>query len=90
MRASGQPGEYRCVDRNLHRYWIRIEPGQALTGEAQFGVTAYSETDALEILRYLVFTTAGLPEIAEVVAVAERGGSGQTAKNARLLRDALR
>jgi hypothetical protein len=29
-------------------------------------------------------------EIAEVVAVAERGGSGQTAKNARLLRDALR
>jgi hypothetical protein len=29
-------------------------------------------------------------EIAEVVAVAERGGSSQTAKNARLLRDALR
>jgi hypothetical protein len=29
-------------------------------------------------------------EIAEVVAVAERGGSGQTAKTARLLRDALR
>jgi hypothetical protein len=29
-------------------------------------------------------------EIAEVVAAAERGGSGQTAKNARLLRDALR
>ncbi|MCW2893831.1 MAG: hypothetical protein JWO75_3320 [Actinomycetia bacterium] len=29
-------------------------------------------------------------EIAEVVAVAERGGSSQTAKNARSLRDALR
>jgi hypothetical protein len=29
-------------------------------------------------------------EIAEVAAVAERGDSGQTAKNARLLRDALR
>ena len=29
-------------------------------------------------------------EIAEVVAVAERGGSSQTVKNARLLRDALR
>jgi len=56
------------VDRNLHRYWIRIEPGQARTGEAQFGITAYSETDALEILRYLVFTTADLPQIAEVVA----------------------
>jgi len=28
-------------------------------------------------------------DIAEVVAVAERGGSSQTAKNARLLRDAL-
>ena len=29
-------------------------------------------------------------EIAEVVAAAQRGGSSQTAKNARLLRDALR
>lgn len=56
------------MDRNLHRYWIRIEPGQARTGEAQFGITAYSETDALEILGYLVFTTADLPQIAEVVA----------------------
>jgi hypothetical protein len=35
---------------------------------AQFGVTAYSEADALEILRYLVFPTTGLPEVAEVVA----------------------
>jgi len=29
-------------------------------------------------------------EIAEVVAVARRGGSSQTVTNARLLRDALR
>jgi hypothetical protein len=55
------------VDGNLHRYWIRLDSGDGRGREAKFGVTAYSETDALEIVRYLAFPAAGLPEIVEVV-----------------------
>jgi hypothetical protein len=56
------------VDRNLHRYWIRLKAGEAGAREAEFGVTAYTETDALEILRYLAFSPAGVPELVEIVA----------------------
>jgi hypothetical protein len=51
------------VDRNLHRYWIRLKAGEAGAREAEFGVTAYTEADALEILRYLAFSPAVFPNL---------------------------
>jgi hypothetical protein len=53
------------VDRNLHRYWIRLKI-KAGGPPREFGVTAYSETDALEILRYVAFSASALPEVIEV------------------------
>jgi len=56
------------VDRSLRRYWVRLKAGEAGGREVEFGVTAYTEADALEILRYLAFSPAGLPELVEIVA----------------------
>src|SRR5215471_21566188 len=64
-RASATLGQYGVVDRNLHRYWIQLNTDG---WPREFGVTAYSQTDALEILRYVAFALAGLPEVIEIVA----------------------
>jgi len=69
MNPGYKPGErVWVVDRNLHRYWIRLKAGESVPRELWFGVTAYTQTDALEILRYLAFAPAGLPELIEIVA----------------------
>jgi hypothetical protein len=64
-RAAATSGHDGVVDRNLHRYWIQLKTGE---WPREFGVTAYTETDALEILRYVAYAPAGLPEVIEIVA----------------------
>jgi hypothetical protein len=54
------------VDRNLHSYWIRLEPKGRILRE--YGVTAFSEEDALEILAYMAFPGQEMPTVEEVVA----------------------
>jgi hypothetical protein len=54
-----------CVDRNLHRYWIKLDP-TGLPSDLGYGVTAYSEPDALGILRHVVFEDDALPAVVEI------------------------
>jgi hypothetical protein len=68
--APATSGQYGVVDRNLYRYSIRLKTDGWLR---EFGVTAYTETDALEILRYVAFAPAGLPEVIEIVADVTSG-----------------
>lgn len=55
----------------LHRYWIRFADGATL--EYGFlklgcGVTAWTEDDAIWLLRQCVFEGENLPEIGEILA----------------------
>ncbi len=80
LRAAAETGAYGTV-------WAVVEaalPG--LLRETPHRDAAVFLSLALEC----VSRCGAKGEIAEVVAVAGRGGSSQTAKNARLLRDALR
>ena len=52
------------VDSSLHRFWIRLETDHRLQGE--FGVTAFSEDDALAILGYIVFGGDDAPRAVEI------------------------
>jgi len=45
--------------RKLHRYWIEFEADFP----NRFGVTAYSEADALMLLKVMVFDSGKLPAI---------------------------
>jgi hypothetical protein len=80
LRAAAETGAYRTV-------WAVTEA--ALPGLLRD--TPLKEAAVFLSLAVECASQCGAKgEIAEVVAVAERGGSSQTAKNARLLRDALR
>lgn len=79
LRAAAETGAYGTV-------WAVIEA--ALPG--LLGDTPLREAAVFLALAVDCVSRCGAKgEIAEVVAVADRGGSSQTAKNARLLRDAL-
>jgi hypothetical protein len=80
LRAAAETGAYGTV-------WAVLEaalPG--LLRDTRFKGAAVFLSLAAEC----VSRCAAKGEIAEVIAVAERGGSSQTVTNARLLRDALR
>jgi hypothetical protein len=80
LRAAAETGAYGTV-------WAII--AAALPG--LLGDTPLKEAAAFLSLAAECASRSGAKgEIPEVVAVAERRGSGQTVKNARLLRDALR
>ncbi len=53
------------VDRNLHRYWVKVA-AEGRPSLSQFGVTAFSEADALAILAHVVFNAEAMPEVLEV------------------------
>ena len=55
------------MDRNLRRYWIRLQQGHAATS-GEFGVPAYDEADALGIIRHLAFEGSAMPEVQEILA----------------------
>jgi hypothetical protein len=63
------------VDRNLHRYWVRLKTGG---WPREFGVTAYSEADTLKILRYVAFAPAGRPSASLRAAPACRATGSRT------------
>ena len=56
-----------AMDRNLHRYWIRLQPGPGASS-SEFGVTAYSEADALGIIKHVVFPGSAMPDVGEIRA----------------------
>ena len=56
---------HSSVDRNLHRYWVRLQPSDDLI-RGEFGVTAYTEEDALSILAYMAFQGQAMPDVLEV------------------------
>jgi hypothetical protein len=64
--ASAVVVHHSTVDRNLHRYWIRLAPDDEFRHE--FGVTAFSEEDALAILARMVFAGQAMPDVLEVRA----------------------
>jgi uncharacterized protein DUF6493 len=80
LRAAAETGAYGTV-------WAVIEA--ALPGLLR-GTPLRDAAVFLSLAVDCVSRCGAKGEIAEVVAMAERGGSSQTAKNARLLRDALR
>jgi hypothetical protein len=55
------------MDRNLHRYWIKLDPS-GLSSDLGYGVTAFTESDALDILRRVAFNSEVLPPVLEVIA----------------------
>jgi hypothetical protein len=58
---------HSTVDRNLHRYWVRLAPTDEQF-RREFGVTAFSEEDALAVLAHVVFAGQATPEVLEVRA----------------------
>ena len=51
----------------LQRYWIKFKSSPAGSHGLGYGVTAYSQADALSILRELVYGGDALPELQEVI-----------------------
>ena len=49
----------------LRRFWLRLGSGPSRLG---FGVTAYDERDAKDLLQRLVFPLAVLPPVVECIA----------------------
>jgi hypothetical protein len=64
------------VDRNLRRYWVRLRPTDDQFNR-EFGVSAFSEDDALAILAHVVFGGRAMPDVLEVRANVNVGDLDQ-------------